>query len=117
MTEDFFRSRLDAPSRPARPTTLLGETLQIAGRPRLATRLMVALTLLKNSFDMSDEELVARFAGNVYWQYFAGYAYFDPRPTCDATPPRSGAFVVCWERPDLKSCSKPPSTPPCRWVP
>ena len=29
-----------------------------AGRPRLAMRLMIALTLLKNSFDLSDEELV-----------------------------------------------------------
>ena len=81
--------------RPVKTSTtqdLLGETLQTAGghasaagRPRLATRLMVALTLLKNSFDMSDEELVARFAENVYWQYFAGYDYFDPRPPCDAT--------------------------------
>ena len=107
MTEDFFRSRLDAmielshplavlatrlpwerieaavtpllahKPRPVKTSTiqdLLGETLQTAGghasaagRPRLATRLMVALTLLKNSFDMSDEELVARFAENVYW--------------------------------------------------
>lgn len=29
-----------------------------AGHPRLALRLMIALTLLKNSFDLSDEELV-----------------------------------------------------------
>ena len=56
-----------------------------AGRPRLAMRLMIALTLLKNSFDLSDEELVQRFAENVYWQYFAGLEYFDPRPPCDAT--------------------------------
>ena len=56
-----------------------------AGRPRLAMRLMIALTLLKNSFDLSDEELVQRFAENVYWQHFAGLEYFDPRPPCDAT--------------------------------
>ena len=56
-----------------------------AGRPRLAMRLMIALTLLKNSFDLSDEELVQRFGENVYWQYFAGLEYFDPRPPCDAT--------------------------------
>ena len=41
---------------------------------------MIALTLLKNSFDLSDEELVQRFAENVYWQYFAGFEHFDPRP-------------------------------------
>ena len=56
-----------------------------AGRPRLAMRLMIALSLLKNSFDLSDEELVQRFAENVYWQHFAGFEYFEPRPPCDAT--------------------------------
>jgi transposase, IS5 family len=71
---------------------LLGEVCQIsggevshAGRPRRALRLMMALTLLKNSFDLSDEELVARFAENVYYQHFAGYDYFDPSLPCDAT--------------------------------
>jgi transposase, IS5 family len=62
-----------------------GGKVSNAGRPRLCKRLMVALTLLKNSFNLSDEELVQRFAENVYWQYFAGYDYFDPRPPCDAT--------------------------------
>ena len=46
---------------------------------------MIALTLLKNSFDLSDEELVQRFAENVYWQHFADLEYLDPRPPCDAT--------------------------------
>ena len=32
------------------------------GRPRLSLRLMIALTMLKNSFNCSDEELVQRFA-------------------------------------------------------
>ncbi|OOG51170.1 IS5 family transposase [Polaromonas sp. C04] len=56
-----------------------------AGRSRLPLRLMIALTLLKNSFDLSDEELVQRFAENVYYQYFAGYEYFDPTVPCDTT--------------------------------
>jgi len=43
------------------------------GRPRLSLRLMIALTMLKNSFNCSDEELVQRFADSVTWQYFAGY--------------------------------------------
>ena len=60
-------------------------TASNAGRPRLPLRLMIALTLLKNSFDLSDEELVQRFAENVYWQHFAGFEYFEPRPPCDAT--------------------------------
>ena len=56
-----------------------------AGRPRSCMRLMIALTLLKNSFDLSDEELMQRFAQNVYWQHFASFEYFDPRPPCDAS--------------------------------
>ena len=53
---------------------LAGGAASHAGRPRRSLRLMLALTLLKNSFDLSDEALVARFAENVYWQHFAGYA-------------------------------------------
>ena len=64
---------------------LSGGKASNAGRPRLSMRRMIALTLLKNSFDLSDEELVQRFAENVYWQHFAGFEYFDPRPPCDAT--------------------------------
>ena len=64
---------------------LAGGSVSNAGRARRPLRLMIALTLLKNSFDLSDEELVARFAENVYWQHFAGYAYFDPTPPCDPT--------------------------------
>jgi IS5 family transposase len=51
---------------------------------------MIALTLLKNSFDLSDEEPLQRFDENVYWQYFTGFEYFDPRSPCDAT--RIGRF-------------------------
>ena len=39
-----------------------------AGRPRLAIRLMLSLTYLKNSFNLSDEELVERWSENVQWQ-------------------------------------------------
>ena len=46
---------------------------------------MIALTMLKNSFNCSDEDLVQRFADSVNWQYFAGYEYFDSRLPCDAT--------------------------------
>jgi IS5 family transposase len=56
-----------------------------AGRPRLPIRLMAGLLYLKNSFDLSDEELVARWAENVYWQHFCGLVYFEPRLPCDAT--------------------------------
>jgi transposase, IS5 family len=80
-----FRQSEEAPDLLGAVVRVSGGKVSNAGRPRLCMRLMIALSLLKNSFDLSDEELVQRFAENVYWQYFAGYDYFDPRPPCDAT--------------------------------
>ena len=45
-----------------------GGGISPAGRPRLPIRLMVSLLYLKNSFNLSDEELVERWAENVQWQ-------------------------------------------------
>ena len=56
-----------------------------AGRPRLPIRLMVSLLYLKNSFNLSDEELVLRWSENIVWQYFSGMDYFEHRLPCDAT--------------------------------
>jgi IS5 family transposase len=55
------------------------------GRPRLPIRLMASLLYLKNSFNLSDEELVARWSENVVWQFFSGLEYYEPRLPCDAT--------------------------------
>ena len=71
---------------------LFGGTLETAGggpsaagRPRLPIRLMSALLYLKHAFNLSDEELVERWAENVVWQYFSGQTYYEPRLPCDAT--------------------------------
>jgi IS5 family transposase len=71
---------------------LFGTSLQIAGagisaagRPRLPIRLMAALLYLKHAFNLSDEELVARWSENVVWQYFSGQEYYTPELPCDAT--------------------------------
>lgn len=56
-----------------------------AGRPRLSIRLMTGLLYLKNSFNLSDEELVQRWSENVVWQFFSGQEYYEPRLPCDAT--------------------------------
>lgn len=47
------------------------------GRPGISTRLMVALHYLRYTFNLSDEEVVARFVENPYWQYFGGFEYFQ----------------------------------------
>jgi IS5 family transposase len=71
---------------------LFGPTVQMAssgtssaGRPRLPIRLMAALLYLKHAFNLSDEELVARWSENVVWQYFSGLDYYTPKLPCDAT--------------------------------
>ena len=63
----------------------VGVGVSAAGRPRLSMRLMLSLLYLKHAFDLSDEELVARWSENVVWQFFSGMEYHQARPPCDAT--------------------------------
>jgi transposase, IS5 family len=62
-----------------------GNGISPASRPRLSIRLMASLQYLKNSFNLSDEELVERCSENVVWQFFSGMQYYEPRLPCDAT--------------------------------
>ena len=81
----------ERPAQAERDVDLFGEQptraggISNAGRPRLPIRLMASLLYLKHSFDLSDEELVARWSENVAWQFFSGREYYAPRPPCDAT--------------------------------
>ncbi|OYV45451.1 MAG: IS5/IS1182 family transposase, partial [Burkholderiales bacterium 21-58-4] len=56
-----------------------------AGRPRLPIRLMASLVYLKHSYNLSDEELAARWSENVLWQFFSGMEYYEHRQPCDPT--------------------------------
>jgi IS5 family transposase len=47
------------------------------GRPAIPTRLMVALHYLKYTYDLSDEETVAQWAENPFWQYLSGRQHFE----------------------------------------
>jgi IS5 family transposase len=47
------------------------------GRPGVNTRLMVALHYLKYTHNLSDEEVVACWIENPYWQYFSGMKWFE----------------------------------------
>ena len=53
------------------------------GRPAISTRLMVALHYLKYTFDLSDEDVVAGWVENLYWQTLSGMKYFEHRPPID----------------------------------
>ncbi len=51
------------------------------GMPPLPTRLMAGLAILKHTFNLSDEELCARWIENPYFQYLCGEEFF-----CHALP-------------------------------
>lgn len=58
--------------------TTLGATYHPShGAPGLSTRLMVALHYLKYQLDLSDEEVVAAWVENPYWQHFSGMQHFQ----------------------------------------
>jgi len=64
---------------------IAGSGLSNAGRPRLSIRLMASLLYLKHAYNLSDEDVVERWAENVVWQYFGGQTYYEPKLPCDAT--------------------------------
>src|ERR1035441_8194083 len=53
------------------------------GAPGIATRLMVALHYLKYQQDLSDEDVVAVWVENPYWQHFSGMRYFQHQMPID----------------------------------
>lgn len=56
----------------------------LAGRPRIDRRLLISLILLKNTFNMSDEERVTQWSENYCWQYFSGRETLTTKLPCDA---------------------------------
>lgn len=53
------------------------------GRPSLPIRLLAGLTILKHTFDVSDEDLVDQWRQNPYWQFFCGESHFRWKLPCD----------------------------------
>ena len=76
------------------------------GRPAKPTRLMVGLQYLKYTFNLIDEEIVARWVENPYWKYFCGGKYFEHKPPIDPSlmtkwrnRVESQGWRNCWNRP------------------
>ena len=46
------------------------------GSPPLPTRLMAGLSILKHTYDLSDEVLCERWVENPYYQFFCGEEFF-----------------------------------------
>jgi len=66
-------------------TTLVGAGRSNAGRPKTPIRLMASLLYLKNSFNLSDEDVCERWSESPLWQFFSGLEYYEHRLPCDAT--------------------------------
>jgi IS5 family transposase len=94
---DLLRSRLDAIIDLGHPLVRLARTIDWAfleqqfgavyedkpGRPPLPTRLMAGLSILKHSYDLSDEVLCERWLENPYYQFFCGEEFFQHRLVFD----------------------------------
>jgi len=88
--QDLFRSRLDQIVNRKHQLVKLADVISWAsieakcgevyadgpGMPPLPTRLMAGLAILKFTFDLSDEELCARWIENPYFQLFCGEEFF-----------------------------------------
>lgn len=88
--QDLFRSRLDQIINMRHELVRLAQAIDwplLEGRfgevycdgpgmPPLPTRLMAGLAILKHTFDLSDEELCARWVENPYFQYLCGEEFF-----------------------------------------
>jgi IS5 family transposase len=55
------------------------------GRPGKPIRLLTSLLILKNMYNLSDEELVCRWLENPYWQHFSGEIEFQWNFPCDSS--------------------------------
>jgi IS5 family transposase len=94
---DLLRSRLDAIIDMGHPLVKLAVTIDWSfleqrlgavyedkpGRPPLPTRLMAGLSILKHTYDVSDEVLCERWVENPYYQFFCGEEFFQHRLVFD----------------------------------
>ncbi|AUX78971.1 transposase [Sinorhizobium fredii] len=88
--QDLFRARLDQIINMTHELVRLAQTIDWPvlerrfgevycdgpGMPPLPTRLMAGLAILKHTFNLSDEELCARWGENPYFQYLCGEEFF-----------------------------------------
>ena len=95
--QDLFRSRLEQIINMSHELVRLAQAINWAhlearfgavysdgpGMPPLPTRLMAGLAILKHTFDLSDEELCARWVENPYFQYLTGEEFFRHELTFD----------------------------------
>lgn len=69
-----------------------GELYSENGRPGVPTRIMLALVIIKFTFNISDEVVVKQFCENIYYQFFCGVQFLEHEPPC--TP----EAIVYWRK-------------------
>lgn len=88
---ELFRNRLSSQLNPHHPLMMLEKQIRWdvfetafsslyvaeAGHPPKPIRLMVGLVMLQHKEGLSDEQAVAKWVENPYWQYFCGYDYLQ----------------------------------------
>lgn len=88
---ELFRNRLSCQLNPDHPLMILAKQIRWdvleaefsplyvaeAGHPPKPIRLMVGLMMLQHKEGLSDEQAVAKWVENPYWQYFCGYDYLQ----------------------------------------
>src|SRR5579863_4178330 len=96
-SDDLFRARLSNQLDLKHPLIRLAELIDwqsfetefgllyhdTLGRPGKPTRLMVGLTYLKHSYNLSDEQVCERWVENPYWQFFCGFDYLQHKLPID----------------------------------
>ena len=55
------------------------------GRPGADSRVVLGLFYLKSAFNLSDENLIAHWVENVYWQWFCGFQTMQHKSPIDPT--------------------------------
>ena len=55
------------------------------GRPSADSRVVLGLFYLKSAFNLSDENLIADWVENVYWQWFCGFQTMQHKSPIDPT--------------------------------
>jgi len=62
-----------------------GKLYSEEGRPGVPIRVIVGLHYLKSLYNESDENVVAKWVENPYWQYFCGCETFQHELPCHPT--------------------------------
>lgn len=88
--DDLFRARLDQIINMKHELVVLADKIDWdwideeladcfsdAGRPAEPTRFMIGMFLLKATYDLSDEQVWARWVNDPYFQYFTGEDFFQ----------------------------------------